>query len=51
MRTLLIVGQVRNCGSWGGSCTATPGRQYNCRPNENLNIIFGHFWPPLSYYC
>jgi hypothetical protein len=30
---MLLVRQLLHCGCWGGSCTATPGRQYNCRPN------------------
>ena len=24
---------------WGGSCTATPGRQYNCHPNGTCHSI------------
>ena len=37
----LIVGQFLYCRCWGGSCTATPGRQYNCRPNRNYNFNYG----------
>jgi uncharacterized protein (DUF433 family) len=42
MATKTLVGrQGLNCGCWGGSCTATPGRQCNCRPNGIHKISLG----------
>ena len=31
-------GQLHDACCWGGSCTATRSRQYNCRPNERSTL-------------
>ena len=40
-KSRLVPSQGLFCERWGGSCTATPGRQCNCRPNGTHNVSPG----------
>ncbi len=37
-----LPGRLPESGRWGGSCTATPGRQYNFHPNKLMDVTAKH---------